>query len=101
MPPSVWLPPVQRCIATEGVGIDALAQAIRRHREYLQNSGEWGRRDRFRLQSELDLLLRETLLARWQERVPEARYKNAVQRVTQRQISPWQAIQYLIDGDNS
>jgi LAO/AO transport system kinase len=97
----VWLPPVQRCIATEDVGIDELVQAIQRHREYLQDSGEWLRRDQFRLQSELDLLLRETLLARWQERVPEARYKNAVQLVTQRQISPWQAIQYLIDGERS
>jgi LAO/AO transport system kinase len=96
----VWLPPVQRCIATEGAGIDELIQSIQQHRDYLQNSGEWARRDRSRLQSELDLLLRETLLARWQERVPEARYKKAVQLVTQRQISPWQAIQYLIDGDD-
>jgi LAO/AO transport system kinase len=96
----VWIPPIQRCIATEVVGIDELAQAIHRHRDYLQKSGEWLRRDRFRLQSELDLLLRETLLARWQERVPEARYKNAVQLVTARKISPWQAIQYLIDGDS-
>jgi LAO/AO transport system kinase len=96
----VWIPPIHRCVATEGIGIDELAQAIQRHRDYLQNSGEWARRDRFRLQSELDLLLRETLLARWQERVPEARYKNAVQLVTARQISPWQAIRYLIDGDS-
>jgi GTPase len=95
----VWLPPIQRCIATEGAGIDELIQSIQQHRDYLQNSGEWARRDRFRLQSELDLLLRETLLARWQERVPEMRYKKAVQLVTQRQVSPWQAIQYLIDGD--
>lgn len=95
---SVWLPPVQRCIATEGVGIDELIQAIQKHRDYLKNSGEWTRRDRARLQSELDLLLRETLLARWQERVPEARYREAVQLVTQRQISPIQAIQSLIDG---
>jgi LAO/AO transport system kinase len=95
----VWLPPVQRCIATEGVGIDELIQAIQRHRDYLKESGEWTRRDRSRLQSELDLLLRETLLARWQERVPEARYREAVQLVTQRQISPIQAIQSLIDGD--
>jgi LAO/AO transport system kinase len=95
-----WLPPVQRCIATEGAGIDELVQAIQRHRDYLQNSGEWARRDRSRLQSELDLLLRETLLARWQERVPQALYKNAVQLVTRRQISPWQAIQYLLDGDS-
>jgi LAO/AO transport system kinase len=96
----LWLPPVQRCIATEGVGIDELIQAIQRHRDYLVNSGEWARRDRSRLQSELDLLLRETLLARWQERVPEARYRKAVQLVIQRQISPLQAIQNLIDGDS-
>jgi LAO/AO transport system kinase len=94
----LWLPSVIRCIATEGIGIDELIQAIHRHHEYLMKSGEWARRDRSRLQSELDLLLRETLLARWQERVPEARYKKAVQLVTQRRISPMQAIQNLIDG---
>ncbi|MEJ2597573.1 MAG: methylmalonyl Co-A mutase-associated GTPase MeaB [Anaerolineales bacterium] len=95
----MWLPPIQRCVATEGDGISDLAQAIEQHRGYLLSSGEWARRDRERLQSELELLLRETLLARWQEHVPETRYQEAVQQVTQRQISPRQAVQYLIEGE--
>lgn len=95
----MWLPPIQRCVATEGDGIGDLAQAIERHRVYLHSSGEWTRRDRERLQSELELLLRETLLARWQEQVPESRYQEAVQLVTQRQISPRQAVQSLIEGE--
>ncbi len=97
----VWLPPIHRCVAIEGDGIGELAKAIELHRDYLQNSGEWARRDRERLQSELELLLRETLVARWQEGVPQARYQEAVKLVTRRQISPQQAVQYLIDGDHS
>lgn len=94
----VWLPPIVRTVATEGKGIPELVSAIHQHYEHLQATGELAQRERARLQSELDMLLRETLVARWRDRVPEVQYLQAVERIVERQISPWEAADELVEG---
>lgn len=64
-----WLPPIIRTIATEGKGILELLEAISNHSIYLHRTGEWERRVRDRLKSEIDELIKETLLLNWQDRV--------------------------------
>lgn len=95
---SLWLPPIVRTVATEGKGIDALAGAIGSHWEHLKTTGELAERERSRLRSELDLLLRETLLARWRERVPEVEYWQALEQIARRELSPWDAVEQLVQG---
>ncbi|MBN2146050.1 MAG: methylmalonyl Co-A mutase-associated GTPase MeaB [Anaerolineales bacterium] len=94
----LWIPPIQRTIATEGTGIPELAQAIAQHLAHLQQSGAWHQRERSRLQAELDLLLQETLVARWRETVTEAEYQAMLDNLVQRKISPHQAVQALLNG---
>jgi LAO/AO transport system kinase len=94
----VWLPPVQRTVATEGTGITELYQAITRHRLYLEESGEWQSRERERLQSELDALLQAALVTRWRQQVPGDIYQSMLGKLIQRSISPWQAVAALLDG---
>lgn len=93
---ALWIPPILKTVATEGKGIDELAQAIREHQAHLRTSGELVQRERERLRSELDVLLREALVARWRARVPAERYENALERVLDRQISPYQAAHGLV-----
>jgi LAO/AO transport system kinase len=97
-PPAFWIPPIIRTVATEGKGIDALAEAIAAHVGYLRDTGEMAQRERSRRRSELDLLLREALLSRWRERVPEADYWQAIDQVAKREISPWEAVDRLVKG---
>ena len=97
--PSLWIPPIQRTIATEGIGIPELGAAIARHYQYLQETGEWIQRERARLQSELDTLLQATLVARWRDTVPEEKYQDALKELVERRLSPWQAVDALIDGN--
>jgi LAO/AO transport system kinase len=94
----LWLPPIVRTVATEGKGIDDLAAAITAHWEHLKTTGELAQRERSRLRLELDLLLREALLARWRERVSEAEYWQAVERIARRELSPWDAVDQLVQG---
>jgi LAO/AO transport system kinase len=94
----VWVPPILRTVATEGTGVPELAQAIARHYEYLQETGEWRLRERSRLQSELDLLLQETLVNRWRSGISSERYNAILHGVVEREISPWQAVAALLDG---
>jgi LAO/AO transport system kinase len=93
---SFWLPPILRTVATEGQGIAELAQAVEDHHAFLQQSGELAQRERDLLRSELDLLLRETLVARWRARLPAEAYEAVVERLAQRQVSPWRAVEELL-----
>jgi LAO/AO transport system kinase len=93
-----WVPPIQRTIATQGEGIAQLGDLIAQHRRYLETTGEWGRRERARLKSELDNLLQETLVARWRSLVTEDQYQEVLDLLVKRQISPWEAVGKLIDG---
>jgi len=93
-----WQPPILRTVATEGDGVPELVAAITRHRAYLQTTGDWQRRERARLHSELEALLRERLVSRWRETVSAARYQQVLDGLVARQISPHQAVNALIDG---
>jgi LAO/AO transport system kinase len=93
---ALWLPPIVRTIATEGKGVAELAQAIGNHYRYLQETGELAERERARLRTELELLVRETLVQRWRARLPEAQYQEALEQIAQRTLSPWEAVERLI-----
>jgi LAO/AO transport system kinase len=94
----LWVPPIIRTVATEGQGIAELAAAIGKHRQHLVASGELAQRELTRLRAELDLLLREALVARWQDRMPDERFAQTLERVARREISPWQAADELAQG---
>lgn len=96
--PEIWIPPIVRTVATENQGIGPLADEITRHMAYLTRSGELARRDRSRLRSELDALLRENLVRRWRERVTEDAYREALEAIERRRLSPWEAADQLVKG---
>ena len=96
---SPWIPPIHKTVATEGAGIPELAAAIADHQAYLQETGARERRDRARLQAELDSLLQDNLVARWRTTVPGIEYRQVLDLVVQRKLSPHQAVDALLDGN--
>ncbi len=94
----IWLPPIQRTISTEGVGIPELAEWVLKHLAHLRQSGDWAARDRARLEAELETLVRETLVNRFRESIPQKRYDEILERVLNRELSPWEAMKMLING---
>lgn len=95
----IWSPPVLRTVATEGHGVVELTEAIQEHRDYLERSGDWERRERARFKTELDALLQDKLVAWWRNSVPASKYKSVLDQVIERQLSPYQAVEALLDGD--
>ncbi|MFH1184338.1 MAG: methylmalonyl Co-A mutase-associated GTPase MeaB [Chloroflexota bacterium] len=93
-----WNIPILRTVSTDGQGIAELAEQIERHSNYLRASGDWSRREQRRLASELDAILRETLLHQFHAGLPEGRYNEVVRQVIDKQLSPDEAAQDLIDG---
>jgi LAO/AO transport system kinase len=95
---AMWIPPIQKTVATEGAGIVELSELISQHRVHLEQSGDWDRRERVRLQNELELLIQSTLVARWRSDVTHRQYQNILDRLIERQISPHQAVAELLNG---
>lgn len=93
----VWLPPIQRTVAIEGQGMLELGDLINQHVTYLKTSGQYQQRERARLQSELDVLLQETLVARWRSQVASQAYQRTLEQLTQRRLSPYQAVSALLE----
>lgn len=101
MTPSVdttlWIPPIIKTVATEGKGIDELAAAIAKHADHLHQSGDWAARDRARLGSEMEAILRDALMDRFLENVQGQRYQEMIENVVSRNISPYEAVATLLN----
>ncbi|MFN8411116.1 MAG: hypothetical protein U0Z26_01880 [Anaerolineales bacterium] len=95
---SLWIPPIQRTVSTEGKGIPELIEAIARHVTYLRQSGGWAIRERARLEVELDALIRDALVNRFREHVSSREYENIVEQLIKRNMSPWEAVDILMNG---
>ncbi len=92
----LWMPLVLPTVATTGEGVPELADALRRHRAYLERSGELEAREWDRARHELENLLREALLARFLAQHSDGRFEAALEAVRQRRISPRQAVDHLL-----
>jgi LAO/AO transport system kinase len=97
-PSKGWTPPLIRTVATEGKGIREVCEAIREHERYLRASGEWERRERLRLQTELENRLQAILLKRLQDAISVETYEHLLNEIVSRQLSPYQALEILLDG---
>jgi LAO/AO transport system kinase len=97
--PSVWIPPINKTVATEGKGIAEVAESISRHAEHLRQSGDWAARDRARLGSEMESLLREALMDRFLESIQQEKYEETIANVVNRNISPYEAVKSLLNGN--
>jgi LAO/AO transport system kinase len=95
---TIWVPPIRRTIATDGTGVAELVAAIDQHANHLHQSGDWLKRERARLEVELETLISETLISRFRAGVSDERFAEALDRLVQRTLSPWQAAEALLDG---
>lgn len=92
----MWIPPIQRTVSTEGIGISELVDAIKRHVEHLRLSGDWALRERTRLEVELEALIRQGLMTKFRQELTAEVYENVLESVIQRKVSPWQAANMLL-----
>jgi LAO/AO transport system kinase len=96
---NMWIPPIVKTISTEGTGIPELAEAIARHKSHLHQSGDWASRDRARLRSELEAVLQEELMSRYLTGSHQEAYEEALEKVIQRNMSPYEAVRFLLNGN--
>jgi LAO/AO transport system kinase len=93
---AMWVPPIQRTIATEGSGISDLIAKIEQHRQYLVDTGEWSRKDGQRMQTEFESLLKTALMSRWRATISEDHLSALQHDMLARRLSPHEAVQSLL-----
>ena len=96
---TLWIPPINKTVSTEGKGIAELAESIAKHAAHLRQSGDWAARERARLRSEMDALLREELMRHLHENIPPTKYDEVNEKVFNRDLSPYEAVQSLLNGN--
>ncbi|MES0338825.1 MAG: methylmalonyl Co-A mutase-associated GTPase MeaB [Anaerolineales bacterium] len=96
---SSWEIPVLETVATKGEGMQDLVDKIYTHREYLMTSGGWEIREGKRVRSQMESLLRDELVKRFLKGRPDGRFEDTVQMVVDRERSPAQAIEELLEGE--
>ncbi len=90
-----WKTPVLKTTAVSGEGVDALAEAVLRHREYLRESGEGERREQERAEADLRERLRDRLFDRWRNGARKD-LAGMARRVAARECSPEDAAEELL-----
>ncbi len=94
-----WEVPVLTTVATTGEGVPELAEAVHRHRDHLVTTGAWEARERHRIRTQMENLLRERLMERFLGAESDGRFDRAVEEVLARRCSPAQAVADLLAGE--
>ncbi len=93
-----WMPPVVRCVAVQGEGVEELMEKIEQHREHLQQSGRLDakRRERFvrSVQALVSLRLKEDF---WDDRARRILAEH-ISELDSRNTSPYRAARQLIEN---
>ena len=97
----IWLTPIQRTVATEGDGVPELLKLIDAHRAHLEETGDLARRERARLTVEVNLLVESGLVADWRAGISNGQYEEVLGMVFERRLSPRQAAEVLIHGEEA
>ena len=93
-----WIPELLLTCALQDRGLPELVTAIDSHLQYLASSGRRGDIDAERARREVDELLRDRL-ARWvRQRLPQETYQASIEAVVQRQLSPTQAVESIMES---
>jgi LAO/AO transport system kinase len=86
-----WEPPVVKTVAATGEGVEALAEALERHRAHLEATGERRLRDTARARAGFVAILRERLLAGALARLEaeQGRLDEVAARIAAREADPY------------
>ena len=92
-----WEPPVLLTVATEGIGIQDLVTQIQRHKAYLTETDLWREKEAQRLRQDLQALITDTLVSRWQENLDQEKFESILDEVLKRKMTPQEAVDLLIN----
>ncbi len=94
--PGEWAPPVLMTVASRGDGLAELTAGLEEHLRFLSERGGLERRRRQRLEQRLRDLLRDQLWLEFRHRIPDADWRDVLDRLIAHSETPHQAAGRLI-----
>ena len=94
-----WQPPILQITATEGQGVEALIQAIENHRAHLHQTGLWQAKEAFRLQKDLEALVKDRLVRHWNASLKPGQFDSILEEMIRRERSPIEAAEILLNQE--
>jgi LAO/AO transport system kinase len=95
-----WRPPVLETVATSDQGVDALVDALARHRAHLEGSGELPELRERRIADEIRALVLDRLIKQADDFCSEDRLATVVRGVADGKSDPYTAATLLTEGDD-
>jgi LAO/AO transport system kinase len=92
-----WQIPVIEVSAVNRQGLADILIAVERHRAYLHESGAWTRREKQRVQMDLEFLLKQLMIERLMHRIDRADLSRWVDDITERRVAPQDVAGRLLD----
>ncbi|WP_445258032.1 methylmalonyl Co-A mutase-associated GTPase MeaB [Nocardioides aurantiacus] len=97
-PEGAWRPPIVKTVASKGVGVDEVAEAIEQHRLHLVESGELGRRRLRRARDEIENIALTALRQQWRGVHENAALDDLAEEVVQGRSDPYAASDLLLES---
>lgn len=94
--PGDWRQPIVPTVATRGEGVDELAAAVARHREWLGRTGELDRRRHRRVHDEIEAIVMTAVRARFDRLHGDARLDTLAEKVLGGHLDPYAAADEVI-----
>lgn len=96
---SQWKPPIVKTVATRSEGIGELLETIRAHYRYLDENNLFYVKERKNSEIEVIKLLSHHLTSRYVTSYrSHDQFEKIIDRVAERELSPYQAVQHVIDS---
>ena len=93
-----WKPPICRAIASQRIGIDAVVEALDRHREWLTTSGRREVRRGARARREIEAIALTELRSRMDELRGRTALQHLASEVAAGRLDPYSASDQLVEG---
>ncbi|WP_129778162.1 methylmalonyl Co-A mutase-associated GTPase MeaB [Peristeroidobacter soli] len=95
-PRNDWRTPVIKTSSNLGTGIEDLMGAVRKHREWANQSGEAQRRNADAMRTEIQALMRERVLRELERRMDPKQIEDVVSQVVSKRLDPYGAVDELL-----
>jgi LAO/AO transport system kinase len=93
-----WTPPIIKTVASEGKGIEALAESIKGCEEYLQKDNLFEQRKIKNWEQRLLEMLRDTFLEKAHQQVGEGTLSRYAAEIVKRERDPYSVVEGIVGG---
>jgi len=93
---NIWEIPIRLVTATEGEGVGTLLEDIRHHKDYLKQNELWKLKEAYRLEKDLEALIKDKLVEDWKKSIDKALYEKVLSEIINRKRSPIEALDLLL-----